>query len=174
MSHRWKVWAWTTQLAQYKQNRDRVQQWKKFYTEYEWEKPTWHLFYNRMLKLDKPCEYCIQLKLPKDRETVNQKISESVRKGLDKKVFTNHKIETEKKYNPEYYWVQITYPTIEERINFYQAYDREIKGIQDKIENADSQTDVELIREWNKKLTKLNREFLQFKLLNPLVKTWTQ
>jgi len=166
MSHR----AWTTQLWTYKQNKERVQQWKKFYTEYEWEKPTWHLFYNRMLKLDKPCEYCIQLKLPKDRATVNQKISETVRKGLEKKVYTNHKIETEKKYKPEYYWVQVIYPTIEERINFYQAYDREIKLVQDKINNADSLTDVELIRERNKKLAKLEREYLQFKLLNPLIK----
>ena len=156
-----------TQLLQSKQNRERVQQWRKYYTEYEWEKPTRHLFYNRMIKLDRPCEYCIQITLPRDRREVNQKISETVRK---KRVFSNHKIETEKRYNPEYYWVQITYPSIEERINFYQAYDREIKGIQEKIDNADSQTDVELIREWNKKLNKLNREYLQFKLLNPLTK----
>ena len=122
-----------------------------------------------MLKLDKPCEYCIQITLPKDRKTVNQKISETVKKWLEKKL-SNHKIETEKKYNPEYYWVQVIYPTIEERINFYQAYDREIKGIQDKINNADSLTDVWLIRERNKKLTKLEREYLQFRLLNPLVK----
>lgn len=160
MSHR----AWQ------RQDRNRVNEWKKYRIEYDWEvwidKPSRHLFYNRMLKLEKPMEYCIQLKLP----TAQKDYSKAVEKAkLGKaRVYTNHKIEKEKKYNPDYYWVQVTYPLVEERINIMQAYNRQISQIQDKIDNADSTTDWELIRERTKQVNQLKREQLQFKLLNPL------
>jgi hypothetical protein len=51
-----------------------------------------------------------------------------------------------------------------------QAYTRQISQIQDKIDNADSTTDWELIRERTKQVNQLKREQLQFKLLNPLTK----
>ena len=121
-----------------------------------------------MLKLEKPMEYCIQLKLPSAQRDYSKAV-EKAKLGKTR-VYTNHKIEKEKKYNPDYYWVQVTYPLVEERINIMQAYNRQISQIQDKIDNADSTTDWELIRERTKQVNQLKREQLQFKLLNPLTR----
>ena len=121
-----------------------------------------------MLKLDKPMEYCIQLKLPSSQKDYSTAIEKA--KEWKKRVYTNHKIEKEKKYNPEYYGVQITYPLVEERINIMKWYNRQISQIEEKIDNADSTTDWELIRERTKQVNQLKREQLQFKLLNPLTK----
>ena len=122
-----------------------------------------------MLKLDKPMEYCIQLKLPSSQRDYSKAIEKAKEWKIGKKrVYTNHKIEKEKKYNPEYYGVQITHPLVEERINIMQWYNRQISQIEEKIDNADSTTDWELIRERTKQLNQLKREQLQFKLLNPL------
>lgn len=123
-----------------------------------------------MNKLDKPMEYCIQLKLPK--KTDYSDAWAKIRERLDKvkKAHSNHRLEQEKKYKPEYYWIPITYPLLEERLNIIQWYTRQINQIQEKIDNADADTDWELIRKRAKEVKQLERERLQFKLLNPLTR----
>ena len=123
-----------------------------------------------MNNLEKPKEYCIQVMLP---WTNYEDRYEKMKKTLEERkqrAKTNHKIEQEKLYNPEYYKIDITYPLIEERINIYQWYKRQISQIEDKLYNADSLTDGEVIRERQRQLDQLKREQLQFKLLNPLTR----
>lgn len=159
-----------------KRDMNRVAEWKRYWHQYKWEKASWHLFYNRMLKLNQTCWYCIQPKLPTNRKEANKKIWETVIRKLEKKkVFTNHKIETEKLYNPEHYWIWITYPTIEERINIMQGYQRYIQQVQDKLDECDSLTDHDTIKNLQTKLDTLKKELSDFKLLNPLtLRRWTQ
>ena len=145
-------------------------EWKKYRDSYPEPKAEWHLFYNRMYVLKKTKEYCIQPVLPwTNMDDRYEKMKQTIaNKKL--KEYTNHKIEKERRYNPEYYKIDITYPLIEERINIYQWYKRQISQIEDKLYNADSLTDGEVIRERQRQLDQLNTELEHFKLLNPLTK----
>lgn len=140
----------------------KTQKLKKFYDTYEWEKCTWHLFYNRTYKLDRPLEECIQLLLPPSWKA--KKISMSnVYQHMKKRSQSNHKIEQEKKYNPDHYMIDITYLTKEEREIINKAYLREI----DKIRSKETDTPHEEVEKL-KKLDKLEQEYQIFLSYNPL------
>ena len=146
-----------------------IAEWKKYWKSYPEPKPERHLFYNRMNNLEKPKEYCIQVMLP---WTNYEDRYEKMKKTLEERkqrAKTNHKIEQEKLYKAEYYWIGITYPLVEERINIYQAYKRQIEDLQDKLDNADSLTPNEVLHKWSKELEQLEKELADFRLLNPLM-----
>lgn len=117
-----------------------------------------------MLKLNKPKEYCIQRHLPVDTQGRRNTISVALKKK--KLMLTNHKIEKEKSYNPDDYWIDITYPNIEERVNILQWYTRYIWQLEQKIDNSD---DNDEIRELTNKVDTLKKEKQQFSILNPII-----
>lgn len=141
--------------------------WRGIYDAYQWPKCEWHLFYNRMYRLERPFEECIQPIMP--NSWIVKKISDSNREVWIKKyknwwaVRTNHRIEKELRYNPTYYSIDITYPTKEEREIIQRAYLREIQ----KIENTESDTPKDEV-ERLKKLSKLEDEYQEFLSYNPL------
>ena len=130
---------------------------KKFWTEYVWDKCSWGLFYQRMVKFDYPREIAIKERLP----------SNSSKKQIwtAGKKRTNHKMVNDSKYNPSYYSIDIRYP-LEEEINiFKRAYLRQIEIAESKVYEAETPEET---TKANKELNKIIQEYKTFLSFNPL------
>lgn len=137
---------------------------KRWWHEYAGDKCDWWLFYNRMNKLKRPKEEAILKKLPsRAKEIVKPTNTKEIVATRLKEAKKNHRMETEAKYNPSYYVIEVTYPTQEEREIFNRAYMRQIEMQERKVFCADTPTQYV---EENKKLMKLQSEYKTFLTFN--------
>ncbi len=139
-----------------------IKEWKKYWTEYLWDKCSRPLFYQRMVKLWLKKEVAVQKYLPWSRvskRAIDTYIKEKV----------NHRMVNDMKYNPSYYVIDITYPTIEERNIINRGYLRQIKIAESEVYNADTPT--EHLKASNN-LIKLQNEYKTFLTFNPWL--WQQ
>lgn len=128
---------------------------KKYWTEYDWDKCSWGLFYQRMVKFDYPREIAIKERLPSNSSKNQIEILKKKRK--------NHKMINDSKYNPSYYLIDIKYPLEEERNIFKRAYIRQINTAEEKLVNADNATES---AQANKELNKIIQEYKTFLTFN--------
>lgn len=128
---------------------------KKYWTEYDWDKCSWGLFYQRMVKFDYPREIAIKERLPSNSSKNQIEILKKKRK--------NHKMINDSKYNPSYYLIDIKYPLEEERNIFKKAYLRQINTAEEKLFNADNTAES---TQANKELNKIIQEYKTFLTFN--------
>lgn len=151
-------WRYTVEQAAYPDKivKDRRWEARKYYDNYQWDKPEWKTFLSRV-KSWRKFQEAIQIWRLGRREIEKPKEIKLVLKK-------NHKQKQTERYNPENYFIRVTMNT-EEAKSYHRTYRSMIAELEDKIYNLE---DTSTLSELNKKLEFIKQQYQVFLSFNPI------